>query len=248
MELNEQDLAVVAKIQELRNSTPDAARKMYRRGLQKLANQDVADRAELVWAAITRTAEPASDEEVEAAVDAPKKLTRNERRLAAKAKKEEKKASKPKAAKKAPKKSDGTPRVECALVPLDRDVELSPVSEVKHAFTANLFGKKHVVIWGERNRSGGAAARFESVNLSESRLDAAKKYAKEADLPVAVCVTVRVLGKLDQGYAVPVAVFEKFRHEKSNAFTFSGAARQAYQDDGWAGCKFSVKAAAEKAA
>lgn len=84
--------------------------------------------------------------------------------------------------------------------------------------------------------------------MSESRLDAAKKFGKDNEMPVALCVTVRVMDKLDQGYAVPLETFNKFKHGKSNGFSLSNEARTAYAEQGWVGCKFVEVKAEQKAA
>jgi hypothetical protein len=241
MDFTEQDLATVQVLQESRGCTPEQAKAAYRKYVNKLPNPDIENRAELILDSINRGV-PENGQDKEPAAEKP---TRNEKRLAKKKAKADKKAKAPKAAKKGSKKTDSTPRVECELAKLERDVELTP-TEQSGVYTANLFGRKTAVVWAERNRSNGAAARFETVNVSEKRLDNAKKYAKENDLPVAVCVTVRVIGKLDQGYAVPLALFNKLK-TGSNAFALSGAARKAYAEEGYADCKFVVKAQ-EKAA
>jgi hypothetical protein len=247
MDFNEVDLQAVGKIQELKSCTPAKAKEIFRKHAQKLANPDVEDRAQLVLDAIERGAEIASDEEVEETVTKKKASKPNGK--ANGAAKKEKKAAKPAAAKKSngkkPSKTS-TPRVEHPLAELEREVELTPIPEERGLYTATLFGKKHVTLWVERNRSTGAEARYQAVNVSESQLEAAKKYGKAEDMPVAVCCTIRVLGKLDQGYAVPFALFNS---EKAGAssFNLSGAARKAYSEGGWDGCKFSSKAV-EKAA
>jgi hypothetical protein len=255
-ELNELDLAAIEKIQELKNTTPANAKQIYRKHANKLPNPDIENRADLILAAIERGAEVASDEEVEESVTKPR-MTRNERRLAKReakeAKAKAKKESKPKAAKKsngekAPrKKAASVPRVEFPLAKLEREVELTPIPEERSLYTGLLFGKKTVTVWVERNRSTGADARYQSVNVSEAQLEAAKKYAKANDMPVAVCCSVRVLGKMDQGYAIPLDTFNK---QKAGAcsFNLSGAARKAYSEDGWDGVKFSEKKVEEKAA
>jgi len=241
-ELNELDLAAIGKIQELKNATIGKAKEIYRKLAKKLANEDVENRAELILDAVQRGIEVnGGSEEVDEPV-AKKKAAKKE----PKAKKEKA----PKAAKKSngvkkPSKS-AIPRIEHPLAKLEREVELTPVPET-HLYTANLFGKKHVMVWTERNRSTGAETRFQSVNVSESQLDELKKYAKAEDLPAAVCCTVRVLGKLDQGYAIPLDVFSKEKAGKSG-FNLSGASRKAYSEDGWDGIKFSKNTVAEKAA
>jgi len=240
---SEGDLRVVGIIQERRNCTIDHAKSIYRGYVNKLANPDIPERSDLILETINRGVKLASDAEVEAAVSAPKKMTRFERKQAKKAAKAEKKP------KKAPKATTPrVPRVEVALVPIEREVELTPVPELNHVYTANLFGRKHATTWTERCQNG-AAARFTTINVSTKQMDAVKQYAKENDLPVALCVAVRVNAKLDQGYAVPYSVFDQYRQKSENLLmTLKGAARKAYAEEGWAGCKFSEKAAAEKAA
>ena len=245
MEFTEVDLVAVTKIQELKNCTTAKAKEIYRRAVLKLANPDVDGRDQIILEGVQSAPIVATDEEVEEAVSKPKKMTRNERRLAKKEKKEAK-AKAPKKARKAPAKS-GTPRIEHPLATLEREVVLTPVGDPKHVYTANLFGKKHVTIWVERNRSTGAEARFQSINVSQSQLDAAKKYAKTEELPIGVCVGVRVLSKLDQGYAVPLAIYEKFKIGEAG-FNLSGAARQTYEQEGWAGVKLIEKAPDAEAA
>jgi hypothetical protein len=237
MEFNETDLSAVGKIQEKRGCTIAKAKEVYRKHVLTLPNPDIDNRAELVLAAMDRGVEVASDEEVEETVT-----------------KKAKAPKKAKAEKPAAKKSNGkkpsravTPRVEYPLAKLERDVELTPVEGERGLYLATLFGKKHVTVWAERNRSTGADARYQSVNVSESQLEAAKKYGKANDLQVAVCCTVRVGGKLDQGYAIPLDVFHKEKAGKSG-FNLSGAARKAYSEGGWDGVKFSERKSDEKAA
>jgi hypothetical protein len=248
MDFTESDLSAVAVLQESQGVTVENAKQLYRKHVLKLANPDAPDRADIVLSAIGRGVEQATDEEVEESVAKPKKMTRNERRLARRAKETTKAKSKSKAPRKSTASKSENPRIECELAPLARDVELLPVADVANIYTASLFGRKHVAIWGERNRGNGASARFETVNLSDKRLDAAKKHGKTNNLPVAVCVTIRVAGRLDQGYAVPLSVFEKFEQGDKHGFALSGAARKEYGEQGWAGCKFSAKAVDSKAA
>jgi len=247
MDFTELDLAAVAKIQESKNVTPAKAKELFRQHVLKLANPDVENRAELVLESIGRDVAVATDEEVEEAVT-KKKLTRNERRLAKKEKQAAKKAAKPKATKKAPKKPVVT-REEIARVAPEREVELS-TTEVPHVYTASLFSRKHVVNWQEINRTQGVAQRFNAVTMSNKRMDAAVKYAKAKDLPLAFCVTVKVLGKIDQGYAVSAELFHKFKHKQGPnwGFSLASAARKEYAESGWADCKFIEKAADTKAA
>lgn len=242
MEFNELDLAAAGKIQEKRGCTIAKAKEIYRKHVLKLANQDAENRAELVLEAIERGVDVGNgDEEIGSAESNGKA----KKKRAPKAPKEKKERAPKKAAAKKPSKSV-TPRVEHPLAKLEREVELTPIPD-SHLYTAVLFGKKHVAVWVERNRSTGADTRFQSVNVSESQLDEGKKYAKAEDMPFAICCTVRVMGKLDQGYAIPADVFNK---EKAGAsgFNLSGAARKAYSEGGWDGIKFSSKKADEKAA
>ena len=223
--LNEADLAVVSKIQEAKSTTRQRANEFYRNQVKKLANPDIENRAEIIWENFQRgtTPEPA------------------EKPVKAKA---EKKANEPKVPKAAKVKAEV---VEVPLPALDREVELKPVADLSGVYTGKMLGGKHVVIWAERNRSNGADHRFESVGVSEGRLDKAKQYAKENDLPVALAVTVRVKDRLDQGYAIPVELFTKFKG-KSMAVVLSVEARAAYAEKGWAGVKFVELKAEEKVA
>jgi hypothetical protein len=241
VEFNEQDLAAAGKIQEKRGCTIAKAKEIYRKHVLKLANQDADNRAELVLDAIERGVEAGNgDEAAEAEANGKAKKQRTP-----KAPKEKKERAPKKASAKKPSKS-ANPRIEHPLAKLEREVELTPLPET-HLYTGILFGKKSVIVWVERNRSNGADTRYQSVNVSESQLDEGKKYAKAEDMPFAVCCTVRVMGKLDQGYAIPVDVFNK---EKAGEFGFnlSGAARKSYAENGWDGVKFSVKKVEEKAA
>ena len=238
LKFSEEDLKVIGKIQETRNCTIEHAKTIFRQYVLKLANPDIPNRADLVLAAFERKVEFASDEEVEESVSS-KKPTRNEKRLA-------KRESRPKKAKTP--KTSRAPRVEVPLPKLEREIELLE-SETPHVYTANLFGKKHAVLRSELNHAGqGAKARFGPVDISARRLEAVTEFAKKSNFPVAICVTVRVGGRLDQGYAVPFEVYEQFKRGKKDWFTLSGAARAAYAEKGWAGCKFIEKAADTKAA
>ena len=236
IELNEDDLTAVGKIQELKNVTIAKAKEIFRKYVKQLANPDVEGRSEIVLENIKRgkNGNPADVFEDE---PKPKKVK------AIKAPKEPKAAKAPKA-KKAP--AEKVSRPDVPLPALDREVELKSVDEEPYVYTANLFGKKHAVVCAERNREGGADHRFESVGVSERRMDAVEKYAKANDFPVAIAASVRLKGRLDQGYAIPLAVFEQFKG-KSLAVNLSGEARLAYQNEGWDGVKF-VEAKAEKAA
>ena len=234
---NESDLAAVGKIQESQGCTIAKAKEIFRKQVQKLANPDVEGRAQLVLDAIERGVEVASDEEVEETVSKKKAPKARKQKPAAK-------KSKSKKLRKAT-----TPRTVQPLPELSREVELIPVAETLSVYTANLFGKKHVVVWTERDHGTGVAARFQTIAISGKQIDAAKKYGKENDLPLALCVTVRVNGRLDQGYAVPFKLFDEHRQrsKKNNLLTLSGAARKAYSEGGWDGVKFSERSA-EKAA
>jgi hypothetical protein len=247
MDFRETDLLAVGKIQEARNSTVEAAKQLYRKHVLKLANPDAEDRAEIVLASLERGVELATDDEVEETVAKPQRPTRNERRLARK----ERQAVKAKSKAKAPRKKAAaktSTRVECELVQLSKEVELVPTEE-NHVYTANLFGKKHVALWVELDHAvQGAKSRFGPVDVSQKRLISAKQFAKDKSLPLALCVTVRVGGRLDQGYAVPVALYEKHKSGSKLQLPMSGAARKEYGEQGWAGCKFSAKAAESKAA
>lgn len=222
MELTEYDLAAVGRIEELKSTTHARAKEIFRKQVAKLANPDVEGRAQLVLEAIGRGAEVASDEEVEETVTKKAK---------------QKKAKKP------------STRVEFPRAELTREIELTPVPE-SHLYTANLFGKKHAVVLQEVNRTLGAHQRFQAVTMSNTRMEAVKKFAKDEDLPIAYCVRVRVLGKIDQGYAVPVKLFDEFKHKQGPNFGFSlsNAARKAYSENGWDGVRFTEKKVNEKAA
>jgi hypothetical protein len=241
----EADLLVIGKIQEARGCTIEHAKAVYRERVNKLANPDIENRAEIIQEVLDRQVVVATDEEVEASMK-PKKKTMNERRLEKRAAKEAKEKVKKTKAKKAPRKAPATSRVECELVPPSKEVELTEVS--RHVYTANLFGKKHATLWAELDHAGqGVKARFGPVDISQNRLELVEAYAKENSLPIAVCVTVRVGGRLDQGYAVPLASYGKFKSGR-NSFTLSGAARKAYGEEGWAGVKFNATEAKAKAA
>jgi hypothetical protein len=245
MEFNEADLAAVGKIQEKRGCAIAKAKEIYRRHVLKLANQDAENRAELVLDAIERGVEVNGGSEEGEETVAKKKAAKKE----PKAKKEKApKGAKNSNGEKAPRKKAVSTSVEQPpLAKLEREIELTPIEGERGLYTGLLFGKKTVAVWVERNRSTGADARYQSVNVSESQIEAAKKYGKANDMPIAVCCTVRVLGKLDQGYAIPLDTFNK---EKAGAFGFnlSGAARTAYKEAGYDDCKFSEKKVAEKAA
>ncbi len=228
IELNENDLAAIGTIQEAKSTTVARAKEYYRKAVAKLANPDLEDRHEIVLENFNRGTN-GSSEDVFAEKDKPAKTKKAKTAKVAKAPKAAKKS---KAAKKEPK-----PRIEVPLPELDREVELKTNGEPA-VYTANLFGKKHAVVMAERNRERGADARFESIGVSERRLDAVTKYAKENELPVAIAAVVRIKGRLDQGYAIPLDVFKRFKG-KSLAVNLSAEARAAYQENGWAGVKFS---------
>ena len=237
----EADQTAIAKIQESRVITRDAAVKLFRKNMLALANPEAENRAELILEAVQRTNGHAQSAEAVSDITKPRKMTRNERRLANK----EKKAMKKTAQKEAPK------RVEPVEVPeLDREVELKLVGDSHpYVYTANLFGRKHAVVWSEINHDKeGAGGRFGFVSVSARRLAFAESFAKENSLPIAVCATVRVKGKLDQGYAVPLAAFEEFKLESKNALTLGSKARSAYREQGWDNCKFVEAKVEQKAA
>lgn len=241
IELTEADLAVIGKIQELKNSTHSKAKELYRKRVQRLANPDVENRAEVIWENVQR----GSNGDVFAEEEAPVKKAKKEKvAKAPKAPKAAKEAKTPKA-KKAP--AEKVSRPDIPLPVLEREVELKPIDESPYIYVANLFGKKHAVALAERNREGGADHRFESIGVSERRLGLVQDYAKANDLPVALAAVVRVKGRLDQGYAIPLDVFKKFKG-KSLAVNLSGEARQAYEADGWAGVKFIEVKVEKKAA
>lgn len=224
IELNEQDIAAVGKIQERKNTTLARAKEYYRIQVKKLANPDVSNRHEIIL----------------------ENLTRGDGRSAPKGKKA-KSASKRKAAKEVDFDADPK-RPEVPLPEMSREVELKP-TEQAHVFTANLFGKKHAVIQAEIDHGKGAEDRFGYVGVSERKLNLAKAFAKEnGGLPLAIAATVRVKGRLDQGYAVPLEVFEAHMLKSKHALTLSGKARLAYQEVGWAGVKFVELKAEAKAA
>jgi hypothetical protein len=244
MDFTEADLAAVGKIQELKSCTVEQAKQVYRQHALKLANPDNPDRAELVLTAVSRGAEAASDDEVEAAVMKKPKMGKNERRLARHAKQKEKAVKKPAKAKKTAPKKETSKRPDIALVPLSRDVELTEVA--KYVYTANLFGKKHAVVLIEHDCSA-AAGRFAPIDVRKTRFLLAAQHARENSLPIAICAIKRVSKKLDQGYAVPMALYNQFKN-KNGFLALSGEAREAYAANGWAGCKFVIKSAEAKAA
>jgi hypothetical protein len=238
IELNAVDLAAVAKIQELKITTIEEAKTIYCKAVARLANPDIENRAETVLANVERTHARKAEEGTKPKLTKKERFDATNERKAAKL--AAKKAAKPAKSKKAKAPKDSTPAT--PLAALEREVELTEVGEdAPHVYTANVFGKKHAVVWGERNRGVGAAARFETVNMSEKRIETAQAYGKAQDMPIAVAVTVRVIGKLDQGYIVPFETFKQFKQGDKNGFSLSNAARAAYAQDGWAGVKFSAK-------
>ncbi len=232
--LNEDDLVVVGKIQERKNCTLARARETYRSHAAKLADPSRLDRHAIIWDNIqsgVKISEPTKESKEKKAM--PKKEAK-------------KKAAKKKAA------APAEPRPEVELAELTRDVELTAVEDSKHVHTANLFGKKHAVLWMSANHDNpGTAARFAPLHLSEQKLDEVKAYASKNDLPLAVCVTVRVKGRADQGYAVPADVLKECSTKMSRgrvSLSLSAESRLAYREKGWDGCKFAVAKIAPSAA
>jgi hypothetical protein len=226
--LNEEDMLVVGKIQELKNTTIARAKEYYRKKVNSLANPDVADRAQIIWDGFKRGDKVGAE--------APEKETTMPKAKKVKAAKKEK----------AP-KAEKVAKVDVPLPELDTEIELKPVDGLPYVFTALLGGKKHACVQASVDHGNGADSRFGYIGVSERRLSAVKAHAKENDLPVAVCATVRLKGRLDQGYAVPLEVFEKFKMESKHALTLGSEARAAYAKDGWAGVKF-IEAKSEKKA
>jgi hypothetical protein len=247
IELTESDLVACGKIQETKNTTIAKAKELFRRHAAKLANPDVEGRADIVLENVLRGGKSTEFNTDVFEEEAPVKEKKEKKAKTPKAPKAEKtpKAAKAPKAKKA--SAEKVSRPDIPLPELEREVEIKSVEEQPHVFTANLFGKKHAVAYAERNREGGADHRFESIGVSERRLGLVEDYAKANDLPVAIAAVVRVKGRLDQGYAIPLEVFEKFKG-KSLAVNLSGEARQAYQESGWAGVKFIEVKSEKKAA
>jgi hypothetical protein len=243
IDLTEADLVACGKIQELKTTTIAKAKEIYRKHVAALANPDVEGRAEIVFGNIQRGAK-STQFDTDGIEETPVKAKKEKKVKAPKVKK----AKAEKKTKKAP-KSERAPRVEVPLPALEREVELKPVEELAHVFTANLFGKKTAVILAERNRLK-VAGRFQAIGFSEKYLDAAVKYGKSNDLPVAVCAQVRVNGRVDQGYAIPLDVFSKFKCKEgiAAAVNLRGDARAAYENEGWAGVRFIEFKAQGKAA
>lgn len=242
--LTEKDLQVVGRIQEARGCTVAKAREIFRKYAKQLADPDHADRAQLVSDNFFRT------EEFDPSADNPVKDSAEEQTKMAPEETKKKKARKKPAAKKKAAKPKTAAVPALALADLTREVELQPTEE-KHVHTALLFGKKHAVSWSEIGHDKGAKSRFAPPHLSEVRLDAAIAYGKTNDLPVAVCVTIRVSGRLDQGYAIPSEVFKKFITKMSRgrmSLSMSNEARAAYREGGWDDVKFSVAKSEQAAA
>jgi hypothetical protein len=229
IELNEDDIAVVLKIQEAKNTTISRAKEYYRLQAKRLANPDIKNRAEIILENFNRNRNGKQTSDV----------------FAEKTVKKTKKGAKTSGA---ASKSAPEPELEVALPELEREVELRPVTDHKRVYSALLFGKRTVVVMGEIDHGNGAADRFGYVGISEKKLTEAKRYARENEMPVAVCAIVRVKGRLDQGYAVPLNLFEKFALKSKHALTLGKEARAAYAEDGWAGVKFVEIKGEEKAA
>lgn len=107
-------------------------------------------------------------------------------------------------------------------------LELRPVPDSK-AFTAAVHGQRAVVCFYERNRAA-AADRFDSVAINEAVWKDARKLAKIESLPLFVGLQIRVGGKLDSGYLVPLATFTKFKLRECD-MGLGKAARTAYAED-----------------
>jgi hypothetical protein len=237
-------MVAVKWIQELKSCKVSKAKEIYREAVQKLANPDIADRHEIAYGNILRGEKGNTEPGKAPSSHEPTK----EKTVAEKKAKAPKKA----AAKKATSEPK-TPRQVVELADLTREVELTPAGEgFNGVYTANLFGKKHSVYWIDIDHADpGAAARFAPPHLSEKKLDLARKFALKAEIPLAVCVTVRVKGRVDQGYAATEELVKKFSNKMSRgriSLSMSADARLAYRQDGWDGCKFSVKESDSKAA
>jgi hypothetical protein len=147
------------------------------------------------------------------------------------------KETKPKAAPEQQKKP-GKPEKQEAPARVDsptHHIELFPVAETSAYHTTLQKQGKAVVCFGERNR-GSAAGRYNSVTLSEARYDAAQKAAKTLGLPLYIGLQVRVAGRWDSGWLIPVALFKQHKHGESD-FSLGTQARIAYagSDDALAG-------------
>jgi hypothetical protein len=249
---SEEDLRVVGLIQEKRNCTIDHAKSIYRSLVNKLANPDIEGRAEIVLEAFNRVAEVASDEEVEAAVDAPKKpkMTKNERRLAKKAEKAAKDAQKKaKAPKKASGKKERTrkPKEEPEpLVELSREVELTPIED-SNFYQVKFKGARATAYLLRRDQF--AAARFGPLHIADTKFSELKKAAKKAEQEAVVCIERRVNGKVEQGYVLPVSSFQYLGDNNPYwRLEFSNADRKAHAEAGYDDARFSEKPAEAKAA
>jgi hypothetical protein len=248
MNFSENDLSVVTQIQELTGASVAKAKELFRQTANQLANPDVEGRHDLVLDNIKTRLE--KGELTVVAPKAPKK-TRNEKRLERKEKKAAKKTAKTAKAKKAdgprkPRKSSVT-RIDWPYVTPEREVQLTPAS-VPNVYTAVLFGRKHACILHEVNYERGVIARGTWLQISPKRFDAAVEYGKAENLPVAICASVRIKGKLDQGYAIPEAAFEQFKMKKHHGMKMNGEARKAYSEQGWDGVKFNIKKVDEEIA
>lgn len=225
IELNEDDIQVVLKIQEAKNTTIARAKEFYRLQVKKLANPDVQGRHQIILDNFNRSR---NGEKPEVVVVFKKEKTAKAQKV------------------KAP-EAEKPVRSEVPLPEIAKEVELKP-TEQPYVYTANLFGRKHAVVSANVDHTNGAESRFGYIGVSERRLNFAKEYAKANDLPVAICATVRIKGRLDQGYAVPLDSFEKFILKSKHALTLGAEARQAYASEGWASVKFTEVKAEKKAA
>jgi hypothetical protein len=239
---NESDYDVVKWIQELKGCTVARAKQIFIQKALRLAQPDLHNRHEIVWEAVKR-GEKISDKPKEKRQVAPEKAEKP---------KKAKKAAAPKAVKAAKPKPE--PRVEIPLAELTREVELTQSNDekFKNFHTATLFGKKHAAFWIVVNHEDqGTAARFGPAHLSEQRIAGLKEYASQEGLPLAVCVAVRIKGRLDQGYAIAEELLKKFSTKMSRgriSLSLSHAARSAYRETGWDNCKFSEKPSPESKA
>ncbi len=116
-------------------------------------------------------------------------------------------------------------------------VSLQLVAGLK-VHTAKIQGRKAVVIFQERNREE-ASHRFDGVALSETRMEACKKFAKAESLPLYMALAVRVGGKLDQGYLVTYELWKKLTNPAGD-FMLSAPARLAYAEGGMVGVRFEI--------
>jgi hypothetical protein len=124
-------------------------------------------------------------------------------------------------------------------------LELRPVPDSK-TYTAAVRGQRAVVCFYERNRAE-AAHRFDSVAINEAVWKDARKLAKNESLPLFVGLQIRVGGKLDSGYLVPLATFTKFKLRECD-MGLGKAARTAYAEDAASmiGVRFVIAKAAAK--